>query len=142
METVKQLSLFLENKPGNVYSICNTLGEAGVNIYTLTLADTAQFGILRLIVEDAEAAKQLLEKAGFIVNIADVLAVRIDNQPGRLAQVAEILNKEDINVEYVYAFANRHIFLYRVSDTEKAYSKLVSNGFCVLSSQELFNTNK
>ena len=88
METVKQLSLFLENKPGNVYSICNTLGEAGVNIYTLTLADTAQFGILRLIVEDAESAKALLEKAGFIVNIADVLAVRIDNQPGRLAQVA------------------------------------------------------
>ena len=84
----------------------------------------------------------LLEKAGFIVNIADVLAVRIDNQPGRLAQVAEILNKEDINVEYVYAFANRHIFLYRVSDTEKAYQKLVSAGFVVLSSQELFNTNK
>ncbi|MBR4820827.1 amino acid-binding protein, partial [bacterium] len=85
METVKQLSLFLENKPGHVYNICKTLGEAGINIYTLTLADTAQFGILRLIVEDAEASKQLLEKAGFIVNIADVLAVRIDNQPGRLA---------------------------------------------------------
>ena len=142
METIKQLSLFLENKPGNVYSICSTLGEAGVNIYTLTLADTEQFGILRMIVEDSEAAKALLEKAGFIVNIADVLAVRIDNQPGRLAQVAGILNQEEINVEYVYAFANRHIFLYRVSDTEKAYQKLVSAGFVVLSSQELFNTNK
>ncbi|MBR5623486.1 amino acid-binding protein [bacterium] len=142
METVKQLSLFLENKPGHVYSICKALGDAGINIYTLTLADTAQFGILRLIVEDAESSKALLEKEGFIVNIADVLAVRIDNQPGRLAQVAEILNKEGINVEYVYAFANRHIFLYRVDDTEKAYQKLISNGFCVLSSHELFNTNK
>ena len=80
METVKQLSLFLENKPGNVYSICNTLGEAGVNIYTLTLADTAQFGILRMIVEDSEAAKALLEKAG--ASLDQVTRVMVTLGPG------------------------------------------------------------
>ena len=68
METVKQLSLFLENKPGHVYSICKALGDAGINIYTLTLADTAQFGILRLIVEDAESSKALLEKVKSFVS--------------------------------------------------------------------------
>ena len=142
MKTIKQLSVFLENKPGHVYKICKTLGDAGVNIYSLSLADTSQFGILRLIVKDTDEASKILVKAGFIVNIAtDVLAIKIENKPGLLAQVSEVLSENNVNLEYAYAFANRNIFIYRVSDNEVACNELIKKGFTLLDSQELFNTN-
>lgn len=142
METVKQLSLFLENKPGHVYQICKALGDARINIHTLALADTNQFGILRVMVEDAEKAYEILTKEGFVVKVTEVLAVKIEDIPGSLAMVCKILSEADVNVEYAYAFASRHIFLYRVSDNQKAYDALVANGYAIVSQYDLFNTNK
>lgn len=139
MKTAKQLSVFLENKPGHAYNICKTLGDAGINIFTLSLADTNQFGLLRLIVEKPEAAGEILKKAGVIVNITEVLAVKIDNRPGVLAKIYELLSASDINLEYAYAFAMRRIFLLRVSDNEKAFQILNGNGFTLLDHEELFS---
>ena len=139
MKTAKQLSVFLENKPGHAYNICKTLGDACVNIFTLSLADTNQFGLMRLIVEKPEEAGEILKKSGVIVNLTEVLAVRIDNRPGVLAKIYELLSKENINLEYAYAFAMRRIFLLRVSDNEKAFQVLSGNGLTLLSHEELFS---
>ena len=138
MKSVTQLSLFLENKPGRVYQIFKTLGEAGINIFTISLADTNQFGILRLIVEDAEATGDFLVQKGYAVTKTKVLAIRIDDKPGTLAHISELLSEAGVNVEYAYAFALRNIFIYRVSDNETAYTQLATHGFDLLNHDELF----
>ena len=101
---IKQLSLFIENKPGSLYPICKVLQKNNINIRTLSLADTEQFGILRLLVKEWEKARDVLTEAGFIVKVTDVIALPVEDHPGGLAELLKIVDKYNISVEYMYAF--------------------------------------
>lgn len=139
---IKQLSLFLENKPGHLSAICKALAGSGINIATLSLADTQQFGILRLIVEDWEKARDVLEKAGFVVNVTEVVATEVDDKPGGLAEILDVLEKAGINIEYMYAFTGRltakAILVLRLDDPDAAIKKLAGTGRNVLAPVDLF----
>lgn len=140
---IHQLSLFLENKPGHLSSLCQTLADADINILTLSLADTQQFGILRLIVQDWQRAREILEKAGTVVNVTEVVATEVPDQPGGLARILHIIEGSNINVEYMYAFTfreeDRAIVVFRFDDPDQAIAVLQENGVSVLSSVELYS---
>ena len=138
---LKQLSLFLENKPGNVRKACRTLADAGINIETMALADTEQYGILRLLTRDWERAKEVFESNGIVVRLADVVAVVIDHRPGGLADVLDVLDDGDLNIEYMYGFCHQTenaIIVFRFNDPDKAIEKIQAEGIRVLSRKELF----
>lgn len=101
---LKQLTLFVENRKGRLAAITGALGEAGVNILAMSLADTADYGILRLILSDPEKATTVLRQNGFTVAVNDVLAVQVEDRPGGLAKVLHVLDAAGVNVEYLYAF--------------------------------------
>ncbi len=140
---IKQLSVFLENKPGALSAPCRLLAEAKINIQTFALADTREFGILRVVVKDWEKAKQVLEKNGFAVKITEVLALEVDDQPGGLARILEVLEKANVNLEYTYAFTvkqrGKGLLVFRFSDTDVAIQALKEAKVNVLGSSELFN---
>lgn len=139
---IKQLSLFLENKPGHLGAICRTLADADINILTCSLADTQQFGILRLIVPDTERAVEILEGQGFVVHVNDVVATEVEDQPGGVARVLEVLGGSDVNIEYMYAFTfhrnSRAILIFRMDDPDKAIAMLKDNQVNVLGPVDLF----
>jgi hypothetical protein len=139
---IQQLSLFLENKPGHLSSICRALASAGINIVTLSLADTQQFGILRLIVRDWDKAKRVLEEQGFVVNVTEVVATEVDDRPGGLAAVLDVLEQTHTNIEYMYAFTfrrgNRAVLVFRFDDSDRAVRALQAAGLNVLDGVELF----
>jgi hypothetical protein len=139
---LQQLSLFLENRPGQVKVPCKILAEAGINILALSLADTEQFGILRLIVKDWQKGKQALEKAGCIVTLTDVLAVDVPDKPGGLADALDIIDKAGLGVEYMYAFTSgtrgkNAALIFRFEDPDAAIKAVEARGLKVLSSEEL-----
>ncbi len=101
---VEQISVFLENKAGRLAEVTRSLGEAGINIRALSLADTTDFGILRLIVDNYDAAREMLKSKGFTVGKTEVVAIEVPDHPGGLAQVLNTLAQANINVEYMYAF--------------------------------------
>ena len=142
--TIRQLSLFLENRPGQLRVPCKVLGDAGIDILTMSLADTQQFGILRLIVKDWEKAKRTLEGAGIVVNVTEVLAIDVPDRPGGLASVLEGFEKANLGVEYMYALdAGRErgkfaTLVFRVADPEEAARLLREAGVKLLSADELF----
>jgi hypothetical protein len=137
-----QLSLFLENRPGHLVAPCEVLAKAGINILTLSVADTQRFGILRLVVRDWEKAKAVLTAAGHAVNVTEVVAVEVTDRPGGLAEVLETLGAAGVNVEYMYAFTfkrgNRGSLLFRFDDADKGIQALKAKGIGVLGSEELF----
>jgi hypothetical protein len=137
----RQLSLFLENKPGQVTEPCRLLAEAGINIRTLTLADTEEFGILRFIVSDWEKGAHLLREAGYIVNVTEVVAVEVPDRPGGLAELLSIFEQTDINVEYMYAFTfgrgGTAVMIFRFDNPDGAIARLQSAGINVVGSTEL-----
>jgi hypothetical protein len=139
---LKQLSLFLENKPGALSAPVKLLAGAHINILTLSIAEAQQYGILRLIVRDWEAAKKLLEKHGLTVKITDVLAIEVADRPGGLAEVLVALEKAGINLEYMYAFTlkreSKGVLLFRFDDPDKAIGVLQKNKINVVGSAELF----
>lgn len=141
---IRQLSLFLENKPGHLATICRTLASAQISIRHLSLADTQQFGIVRLIVEDVEKAKTALEAAGHIVNVRDVTAVSVPDQSGGMAAVLDVLHDaHDLNVEYMYAFMSRHskdtaVLIFRFDDQERGETILRDATFPILGIEDLF----
>lgn len=102
---IKQVSVFLENKSGRLNEVTQILGDAGINISAFTIADTSDFGILRLIVPDPEKAKEVLKQNSFSVQTTDVVLVKSPNSPGGLANMLKILNAEEIFIEYMYAFS-------------------------------------
>jgi hypothetical protein len=104
----KQLSVFLENRPGALNEPCRLLARAGINIRTFSLADTREFGILRLVVEDSERARRLLERNGFAVKLTKVIMIEVPDQPGELARVLAALEGTGINVKYAYGFTMSH----------------------------------
>ena len=139
---ITQLSVFLENRPGRLSEPCKILSDAGINILTLSLADTEQFGIMRLIVRDWQKARQALADAGAVVNVTEVVATEVDDQPGGLARLLEILESAQINIEYMYAFTFRRgdkaVLVFRFEDPDAAVKVLKGKGVNVIDSIELF----
>jgi len=139
---LKQLSVFLENKPGRLRELCAVLAENGINIITLSLADTEQFGILRLIVKEHDWAKALLEEKGFVAKLTDVIAVEVNDQPGGLSDILKIEENSGISVEYMYAFTIKSgenaVLLFRFDDMDKAVSALQKANLNILDSVKLY----
>lgn len=139
----EQISIFLENKAGRLAEVTATLRDANVNIRALSLADTTDFGILRLIVNDNEKAEKALKQEGFTVGKTDVIAVEVDDNPGGLNQVLDPLTKEGVNVEYMYAFANPHgknaIMIFRFDNIDKAIEILSRNSINVIKGNDVYS---
>jgi len=139
--TIKQISVFMENKPGHLASICRTLAAAGINIVTLSIADTQQFGVVRLIVDDWEKARDTLAAAGIAANIRDVLAVGVRDEPGGMTALLEKIEKSGVNIEYMYAFAahigKEAILVFRFDDLEKAEKALSDAGVQVIAPEQI-----
>lgn len=139
---VKQLSLFLENRPGALHRPVQLLADAGFNILALSLADTRQFGILRLIVHDWEKAQRFLEKEGCVVKVTDLVALEVSDAPGRLAELLEIVEKARVNLEYMYGFTQktqgRGLLLFRFDDPDQAIEALQAKGINPVRNVSLF----
>lgn len=139
---VRQLSIFLENKVGRLAGVAKILGKAGVNIRALSVADTKDFGILRLIVDDIESAEKNLREQNVVCRINNVTVVAVDNRPGGLARVLSVLNASDVNVEYMYAVAEpnseRPLMVFRFSEGERAVAALQAAGLDILAEKQLF----
>jgi hypothetical protein len=139
---VEQISIFIENKSGRLAEVTKILGNVGVNIRALSLADTSDFGILRLIVNDREKAQATLKELGFTVSKTEVVAVEVPDQPGGLASILEVLDRDAINVEYMYAFVERcganAVIIFRFDETQKAITALQANGFNILDGERLY----
>lgn len=140
---LQQLSVFLENKPGRLSAPSRILADAGLNITTMALADTQQFGILRLIVRDWAQAKAALERAGCVVHVSDVVAVEVDNQPGGLARVLQSIEAAQLNVEYTYACicggGGRSVLIFRFDAPDRAVAELQRHGLKIVGGDELFS---
>ena len=139
---VKQISLFLENKPGALSRPVKLLAKAKLNILTLCVADTQQFGILRLILREWDKAKNLLEQEGFVVKVTEMVAVEVADEPGALAEILTTLEKARVNLEYMYGFTlnreGRGVLAFRFDDPDGAITALRKKGINPISSVELF----
>jgi len=139
----EQISIFIENKEGRLAEVTAILRDAGVNIRALSLADTTDFGVLRLIVNDNENATAALRNQGFTVGKTRVLAVEVSDVPGGLNQVLDPLSEQGVNVEYMYAFANPQcknaIMIFRFDDIERAKTLLTEQGIKVIDKAEISN---
>ncbi len=133
---IHQIAIFMENKPGHLRTICKTLADVGVSIRTLSLADTQQYGILRLLTDNWEKTRDILSAAGFVVNVAEVLAVEVDDKPGGLLRILDIISDNGINIEYMYAFTSHHgehaVMVFRFDNPDKAIAALQAKGISVL----------
>ncbi len=140
---VEQISVFLENKPGALAEATRILGESGVNIRALSLADTKDFGILRLIVNDNEKAMEILGRKGLTVRKTEVVAVEVPDRPGGLAEILKILSEASINVEYLYAFVQQSgenaIIIFRFDETDRAISVLSEKKVRILDGKKVYS---
>ncbi len=138
----KQISVFLENKAGRLSHVTRVLGEAGINIRALSIADTSDFGILRIIVSDPEKAYRILKEANFTVSETDVIAVQVPDSPGGLAAVLEQMSDGNLNIEYLYAFlgtsGNDALVIFKVEDIERARQTFIEKGIPFLDEQKLY----
>lgn len=146
--TAKQISVFLENKPGQLTEFTRLLEKNHINMHALSLADTKDFGILRIIVNDSYQTACVLKEAGYVFSITPVLAVEIPDKPGSLVKLLETLGSNGVNLEYTYAFTSRKensaYMIFRVTDNDKAIEVLGQNGFkliCQSDLSELFDEN-
>jgi hypothetical protein len=139
---VKQLSLFLENKLGSLSRPVKLLAKAKLNILALSIADTQQFGILRLVVCDWEKAKRVLEKDGFVVKVSDLVAIEVADEPGGLAEILGAVEKARVNLEYMYGFTlkneGRGVLAFRFDDPDRAIAALQKKGISLVRSVDLF----
>ena len=140
---VKQISIFLENKAGRLAEVTNILGKAGINIRALSLADTTDFGILRLIVNDIEKASKTLKDRGFTVGETEVLAVEVPDRPGGLGEILKIIQDAGLNVEYMYAFVERSsdnaVIIFRFDHVDEATRVLLEKGVTILNGGTLYS---
>jgi hypothetical protein len=139
---VKQISIFLENKSGRLADVTKVLGENNINIRALSIADTTDFGILRLIVNLPEKAWKVLKEKGFTVSETEIIAVRIPDQPGGLSGILNILEKNRINIEYMYAFVGKSgtdaVVVIRVENIDRAIELLQKEEVSLLSGKEIY----
>jgi len=138
----EQISIFLENKAGRLSEVTRIFEEGRINIRALSLADTSDFGILRLIVNDNEKAKRLLKENGFTVRSTEVVAVEVQDKPGGLHQILTTLSKAGVNVEYMYAFVRQSgqnaVLIFRFDNTAEATEVLRREGVRVIDGQDLY----
>lgn len=141
MNNVRQISVFVENKPGRLSAITQILKDNDINIRALSIADTKDFGILRLIVNDPDKACEKLREASCTVTITEVVAISIDDEMGRLSEVMSIINDAGVNIEYLYAFlsksANKASIILRVNDNDKAHELLEKAGIVQLAEKDI-----
>jgi hypothetical protein len=139
---VEQISIFLENKAGRLAEVTRVLSEAGVNIRALSLADTSDFGILRLIADNNDKAKAVLKERGFTVGKTDVVAVEVPDRPGGLSRILGILSQHNVNVEYMYAFVQHSgknaVMIFRFDDIDTAVKLLQENNVNVLEGKTVY----
>lgn len=140
---VKQISVFLENKAGRLAQVAETLGRHDINIRALSIADTTDFGILRLIVNDPDKAYKVLKEEGFTVSSTDVIAVEVKDEPGGLARALKVLGDVEINIEYLYAFLQKAssaaLVVFRVERLDEAIDALQKNGFRILEGDKVYS---
>jgi hypothetical protein len=138
---IKQLTVFVQNKKGTVASVTDILSKNNVNLRALSIAETKDFGILRLIVNDVETANTVLSENGYLIKVIDVVGVKIGDAPGKLTAALDVLDKADINVEYLYAFMARtekHAYVVlRVEDNDAAQTALTNAGFKMISEADI-----
>lgn len=139
--TIRQLSIFAENKPGAIAEITNALGAAGVDIRAMSIADTSDFGIFRLIVNHTDAAQAALTDMGCIVSVTPIIAVVIPDNPGALNEILKLFSENHVNVEYMYAFVtmskqNAYAVI-RVEDNDNAIKLLTENGITLLTDEDI-----
>ena len=139
--SIKQLTVFVENKQGAVIPITDILSKNNINIRALSIAETQEFGILRLIVNDIEAAEKILAEEGYLIKITDVVGVKIGDEPGKLTEALKVLNENEINMEYLYAFMARtekHAYVVvRVEDNDMAEKVLETAGFHIITETDI-----
>ena len=140
---VEQITIFLENKPGGLEKVTKILKDAQINIRTLAVADTSDFGIVRLIVNNVELATKVLKESGFTVSRTTVVAVEVPDRPGGLHSILEVLAKENINIAYMYAFVEKSgenaVMLFRFDQQDTAIDVLLKNGITVLPGEKLYS---
>ena len=138
---IKQLTVFIENKKGTVVSVTEILAANNVNIRALSVAETQDFGMLRLIVNNEEAAEKALAEKGYLFRTIDVVGVKIDDQPGKLSAALSVMEKADINVEYLYAFMSSSseyaYVVLRVQNNEQAEAELIKAGFEMITAEDV-----
>ncbi len=141
MTTIRQISVFVENKPGRLSAITQVLKDNDINIRALSIADTKDFGILRIIVNDPDKACQKLREASCTVTITKVVAISIEDEMGKLSDVMNVLNDAQVNVEYMYAFLsksdNKASIILRVDDNEKANNAFTNAGIIQLAEKDI-----
>jgi len=138
---IKQLTVFVQNKKGTVVSVTDILAKNNINMRALSIAETQDFGILRLIVDDEKTAEDVLAKNGYVIKVIDVVGVKIGDEPGKLTEALDVLDKADINVEYLYAFMARtekHAYVVlRVEDNSIAENALENAGFHLITDPDI-----
>ena len=139
---IRQLSLFIENKPGHLRKACRLLADAGIDVETMALADTEQFGIIRFIIKDWEKAKAIFEKEGIVVRETELIAAMVEDRPGGLADLLEAIDHADLNIEYMYGFSSKitdkAVMFLRFNDPDLALKALQDNNVSLISAKELF----
>ena len=139
---MKQLTVFLENREGRLESVTDLLASKNINIACLALADTSEYGVLRLIVSDPDGAKAVLKEAGYSARLTEVLAVRLDQVPGTVSKLTKVLAAEGINIEYMYTLSSSKEFgsmILKVSDVEKAVTAVEAAGMALVNPEEAYS---
>jgi len=143
---VTQLSVFMENKPGHLQNVLKTLSDQSINIITLTIAETSDFGVLRMIVNDPEKAKKVLHDARITCSTTEVLAVELDDKPGSLFKAIDTFSKNNLNIEYMYAFTekrgDRAVMIFRFDDIEAAKKAMAQEGYQIVKNIDIIGAGK
>ncbi len=136
-----QISIFLENKKGRLYEVCNLLGKNKINMRALNIAESEGFGVLRIVVDRPQEAVRVLKKNDFVANMTEIVAVEVEDRPGGLARILKVLADNQINVEYMYGFLEKHsecaLLCFRFEDPDKAIAVLKKNRINVVGKDEL-----
>jgi hypothetical protein len=138
---ITQVSVFLENKKGRLLEVCSLLGKHNINIQALNVAESEGFGVLRIVVDKPQEAVDMLKKNSLVANLTDVVAVEVEDKPGGLARILAVLSKNNINVEYMYGFVEKHsnnaLMVFRFDEPEKAAKILLDNGITIIKQAQL-----
>ena len=138
---IRQISLFLENRKGRLHDVCSLLGEKRINIRALTIAETDEFGVLRMVVDSPDEAVDVLKEKGFVATVTEIVAVEVDDRPGGLARVLSVVTESGLNIEYMYGFvekkSDRALMVFRFDDPDKAVKLMKENDVPVIGQQEI-----
>ncbi len=136
-----QISIFLENRKGRLYEVCSLLGKNKINIRALNIAETPEFGILRIVVDRPEDAVKLLKENGFVANLTDIVAVEVEDRPGGLASILKIFSDNNINLEYMYGFveksSDKALLVFRFDEPDKAIEVLLKNKIKIIGKKDI-----